>query len=178
MGSRYVRHSLIGLVSLNTVERGETFGRCASAWSQMYPKTLPTGTSCPSLYTYRRKPLAGAETFIFTLLVSTSTIGCLISTLLRSATSHLLIQTESSLRFSRSTKIGVGSLMLHHFQRGFNNMSFTRQEILLEHAARWYRMPGWSQPSHALQDTGSGLLNLCDHLCAKCGKILSFFNDQ
>src|SRR5260370_25355249 len=100
----------------------------------MYPKTLPTGTSCPSLYTYRRKPLAGAETSIFTLLVSTSTIGCPISTLLRSATSHLLLQTESSLRFSRGTQIGVGSLMLHHFLRAFNNISCTRPCILLEHA--------------------------------------------
>src|SRR5260370_12422876 len=43
----------------------------------MYPKTLPTGTSCPSLYTYRRKPLAGAETSIFTLLVSTPASGFL-----------------------------------------------------------------------------------------------------
>src|SRR5260370_31671610 len=97
----------------------------------MYPNTLPTCTSSPSLYTYRRKPLAGAEISIFTLLVSTSTIGCPISTLLRSATSHLLIQTESSLRFSRLTKIGVGSLMLHHFHPGFNNISFTLHAFLL-----------------------------------------------
>src|SRR5258708_5585559 len=39
-------------------------------------------------------------------------------------------------------------------------------------------MPRWAQSSHLLQNTGSDFLDLCDHLCAECCKILSFFNDK